>query len=290
MKKLFFVILAVMLTGLAGAQDMDQSRRNLGIYISPGLGGCFINAANKGGDPGFSGNLGYRFVNRLKGGFYIEGGISLGMYRTHSLPKTGDWYDYNSYYYYSIHHQYTYVTNSTELSWSAPFLAGYRSTKGKVRFNGGLGIAFNLKILENDQTEYLSGDPSPYTTLGYKETSPQFGTSFSAIARAGISIPIKDWVCIDLLPTLRYRMFYFTKDEMDLSKSIKNTIKPWSLGLDFGFMFAIKDKEPDPPYTLEDAQPTINDFTAMPSDSNAGKAYKTAKKSNNLIIFIKQFR
>jgi hypothetical protein len=279
MKKLIFVCLALMISGLAGAQTLDQSRRMLGLYISPGLGSCFVTGSHTSIDPAFAGSLGYRFVNRLNGGFYIEGGISLGMYRTRSQEKTGYWYEYDPYYYFQMQHQYSYITNSTELSWSAPFLAGYRSTKGKVRFNGGLGIAFNLKILESSKNEYLSGDPSPYTTIVYQGTEPQFGTSFSALARAGISIPIKDWVCIDLLPTLRYRMFYFTKDEMDLGKCIKNSVKPWSLGLDFSFMFAINDKEPDPPYHTEDAKATINDFTNMPADSNTIRQYKSANKS-----------
>lgn len=277
MKKLSFLFVFLFATMLLQAQTPETHRRALGFYLSPGLGDFDVSGGHKSIKPSFTANLGYRFINKLKGGFFLEGGVGLGFYRGYGAVENGVWYSWDNYYYFRIDHPYTYRDETTELNWSVPFLVGYKSQKGKVRFQGALGIAFNLKIIENYDREILSGDNPDYYYYGdyYHNNGNEatFGTGFSAMARAGISIPVKDWVCVDILPTARYKMFYFTKDNLDLTQSITNLTRPWSVGLDVGVIFSLKDKEQDPPYHTDKQRQLDISYTSQMGDTAQTEQY-----------------
>jgi hypothetical protein len=124
---------------------------------------------------------------------------------------------------------------------SAPFLVGYRTTKGKVRFVGALGYSFNLQIWHSKKYD----DNGLY---GYyyndRDFSPTFGPNLAAIARAGISIPFaKGRGSIDILPTARYTVLNFNSGDMDLLQTASSDFRPWSLGLDVGLSMKLKDKK-----------------------------------------------
>jgi len=212
--------------------------RSVGFYVSPGISDHFFAGVKMKAEPKYSSSFGYRFINKLKHGFFLEGGCGFIIFngKYHEESRTWYYHGYTPYY-------YTEQRNIKEYNWMAPFMAGYMSPKGKVRFQGALGIAFNLKNCTTEEIKIIEGDAPSYFYTGnnQKDTYPDFGTSFLAIARAGISIPVGQRINIEILPTARYCMFYFTSERFDLIQSIDNIERPWSLGIDISVTYALNN-------------------------------------------------
>jgi hypothetical protein len=268
MKKIIFLLIGFSVFGITKAQNSDTLLRAAGFYISPALCNQNLTGSKTHSDPKFGGSLGFRFINKLSYGFFIEGGVGLGIFKGEDAEKIAIWYDYN-YPYLGNYYSYTYRSSFSELNWMVPFLAGYKTQKGKVRFQGALGISFNLRNYEASTRIIKSGIAPQSSYYNHEDKKLSFGTSFFAIARAGISVPVSKKINVEILPTARYRMFYFTPDKMDLTKSIRSSERPWSLGLDVGIMVSLEDEEMEAKYE---------------TNANAGDAYtfkynddKTAK-------------
>ena len=259
MKKILVILVLFISFGIARGQQSDTLLRSIGFYLSPALTDHYLSGATNSTNPTFGGSLGFRFINKLKKGFFIESGLGLGLFGSKYPVEDAYWNNYEPY--YTSYHYYKKQSSVKELNWMVPFLVGYKTQKGKVRFQGSMGISFNLKIYDKETSKVISGDGPPNYYYDYYDPGFSFGTSMMAIARAGISIPIKQRISIEILPTARYRMFYFTTDNLDLIKSIDNDVRPWSLGLDVGLMISLddndveqeyeKDKTPDVAYTIQ---------------------------------------
>lgn len=238
MKKFsIFVLITVMLfTGFrANAQYQDSLRRSAGFFISPALNSFFYPDGSYSDDPGFGLSAGFRYKNELRMGFFLEGGAALTTMRGSMAPVLTSYYNvYDGLWYYNREQ-----SKLTQINITAPFLAGYRMTHGKVRFEGALGFAFNLKVLEHEKI-FQSHWPNSHDFVA-TDFHPSFGTSFSAMARAGISIPISAKATVDLLPTLRYSCMYFTPEDFNFGSCAQTDLHKWSAGLDIGMTFKLDD-------------------------------------------------
>ncbi len=139
MKKVFSSILALMIFTVIQAQNQDTLRRSSGFYIAPAVTGIRNNNDTINPKPSLGLNLGYRFVCKLKYGFFLEGGAGISWLgaqypdRQVTINAWGrDW-------------TYRKEVKANQLYVCAPFLAGYRTTKGKVRFQAAAGISLNIK-------------------------------------------------------------------------------------------------------------------------------------------------
>lgn len=231
-----FLALLLVFTGLTTkAQYSDSLRRSEGFFISPALNNFIYPDGSYASHPRFGLSAGFRFKNELKKGFFLEGGVGVTTLGGETKPKSYTYYDY-----YNLQ---TYVNKTqsefTQINISTPFLAGYRTTHGKVRFEGSLGFAFNLKVLQYEKT-YEEFGTNPH---GHYQNSfhPSFGTSFSALARAGVSIPISKKVTVDILPTLRYSFLYFTDNSKNIGECIQTDLHKYSAGLDVGLTVKLDD-------------------------------------------------
>lgn len=275
MSKIIKVIFIVTLLGMstsAEAQYQDTLLRSAGFFISPGLSNFNITDAVESSDPRFALSGGFRFKNELKKGFFLEGGVGVTLFGA-TMPVVYD----------SIVDQWTgEVTNIfgrkskyEQVHLSTPFLAGYRTKSGKVRFEGAAGFAFNLRIMEHRTLNEFTVD-GPYDhTEG--RLRPKFGTSFSFIARAGISIPIGNRATIDLLPTLRYAMIYFEPEDMDIGQCLKTEEQKWSAGIDIGFTWKLDDKETEGDITTRTDVKDEAAYTHQYEDQSAVETVKPAK-------------
>ncbi len=276
MKKVLIVLVCCCFLGIAKAQLSDTLLRSAGFYLSPAMTDIDFSHTKMAVDPQFSGSVGFRFINKLKKGFFLEGGIGLGVFGGKYPEEERTWFDYSYYGQYGINIPYTYTQqrNVKEVNWMVPFLVGYKTQKGKVRFEGALGISFNLRNFIIEKVHVTSGiGPSNNGYSNYNSGDQvSFGTSFMGVARAGISIPIKKRINIEILPTARYRLFNFTVDRIDLAKSIQNTERPWSVGLDIGIMFSLDDLDSEDVY--DNPKPSNVSYTFEYKDSIPAKPIK----------------
>lgn len=237
MKKLFFIIFFISSLSMASGQNSDSLRRAAGFYFSPAISSFVIpdDAIQPGAHFGFS--MGFRYINKLSKGFFLEGGAGFNLMGAdyNAELMCGNCIPYGPYLRY---------WSTDQLFISAPLLAGYKTQKGKVRFQAALGISFNLKIMQFDDYTY-EGNYYGYYNDDYPRPPFSFGTGFSAIARAGISIPVGKRLSIDLLPTARYQFLYFEPNGWDVISCMKTDEHKWSAGLDISLIWALDNKEPE---------------------------------------------
>ncbi|HOY30670.1 MAG TPA: outer membrane beta-barrel protein [Bacteroidales bacterium] len=243
MKKVFSIILALMIFTVIQAQNQDTLRRSAGFYLAPAHTGISNNNDSINPKPSFGLNLGYRFVCKLKYGFFLEGGAGISWLgaqypdRQVTINAWGrDW-------------TYSKEVKANQLYVCAPFLAGYRTTKGKVRFQAAAGISLNIKYSDFRRVKVTGEDPYgiPGTSTSGEEIT--FGTSFSGIVKAGISIPLKNRLYIDILPALRYNFLSTMPGHLDFSQAVTSDFQNWSAGIDLSLMWALDN---NPPQTLDE--------------------------------------
>ncbi|HNW69926.1 MAG TPA: hypothetical protein PKI01_05960 [Bacteroidales bacterium] len=244
MKKIIIVLLFISGSYCSFAQHAtDTLRRASGFYIAPAATGMIDKTLTEKNQPGFGLNFGYRWVNKFKYGLFIESGVGI------SWLSAGQPITYVTV--NTMGRDWTYSEESTahQLYVSAPFLFGYKAQKGKVRFQTSLGMSFNIKY--SDFRNVTIAGEYPYGIPGTSTTGDigSFGTSFSGIFKAGISIPVKERLCIDLLPAIRYNFVSTTMPgEFDFRESVTTDFQNWSAGLDISLIWSLDNK---PPLTLE---------------------------------------
>ncbi|MEI6766117.1 MAG: hypothetical protein WCM76_10780 [Bacteroidota bacterium] len=223
------------------AQNADTLKRTVGFFFSPAATGVHdlreYPALNAKMDFGLTG--GFRTTYSIGHGFFLEGGFTL---------SSCEWKykEPNYYWLYDYYGGYTYMAPQRDvtekfISISTPFLAGYRTTKGAVRFVGQLGFSFNLQLLSIKKYED-DGNLGYYAEGNHVDIA--FRPNLGVMARAGISLPFAKGRCsIDLLPTARYSTITFHSGKMDMLQTVTSDFRPWSLGLDVGFSLKINDKK-----------------------------------------------
>lgn len=244
MKKITGFILLLLIAGNACAQwSSDTLRRASGFYIAPAITGMYNKNQTQTPQPAFGLNLGYRFINKLKYGFFLEGGVG--------LSWLGANYSVEEITVNTMGRNWTYTEDkrANQLYISTPFLAGYKTPKGKVRFQAALGVAFNIKY-SDFQRVTIDGD-YPFGLKGTKISGEEasFGTSFSGIVKAGISIPLTDRMNLDILPGLRYNFASTVPEDLDFRTCVTTRHQNWSAGIDIGLVWALDNK---PPQVLEE--------------------------------------
>jgi hypothetical protein len=276
MSKISRILLCALILGISmnsHAQYRDSLLRSAGFFISPGITNFNAPSIDQTSSPRFELSGGFRFKNELKRGFFIESGVGVTLFGA-SMPVFYDSvFDWSG----TVTNIFGEENKYTQINLSTPFLAGYRTSKGKVRFEGAAGFAFNLRILQH-RSEHRYTVNGPYdNTEG--TLRPNFGTSFSFVARAGISIPIGERATIDILPTGRYAMIYFEPEEWDIGHCLKTEQQKWSAGIDIGLTWKLEDKEPQ---AWEDEAVTItnNDpaFTNQYQDQTPVEKVKPVRK------------
>jgi hypothetical protein len=282
MKKLIILFSLVLVYSGIYAQSSDSLLRSAGLFLSPGIADFYLPKESKQPDPCFGFSAGFRFINKLKKGFFIEGGVGFSMYGA-KMP-TEEIQDY--YYYPPQLYSYYRQDDVTQFNITTPFLAGYQTLQGKVRFQGALGIAFNLQNFQFTKTNYTNRPYFDYDRNNNIE--PRFGPSFSLIARAGIRVPLMDRMSLDILPAARYRLLYFTTEALDLRESIKTDESPWSLGIDIGLVWALDDKKSEEVYEYEygagtDAAYTLN-YQSPDSDKGVKRKLVTQGPKNFIYL------
>jgi len=243
MKKIIIALLFISVAYVSFAQHAtDTLRRSAGFYISPAATGMIDNTSIKKSQPGFGLNFGYRFVNKFKYGFFIESGVGISWL---SANHPEDYVTVNT-----MGRNWTYSEKSTahQVYASAPFLVGYKTQKGKVRFQTSLGMSFNIKYIEFSNVT-IAGD-YPFGLPGTSTSGEvgTFGTSFSGIFKAGISLPIKERLCLDVLPSVRYNFVSTMPEDFDFRECVTTDFQNWSAGLDISLIWSLDNK---PPQTLE---------------------------------------
>jgi len=243
MKKIITVLLFIFVSYCSFAQHAtDTLRRSAGFYISPAATGMIDNSITEKAGPGFGLNFGYRYVNKLKYGLFIESGVGISWLSANN-PKT----------YVTVNtmgRDWTYSEESTahQLYVSAPFLVGYKTPKGKVRFQTSLGMSFNIKY--SDFRRVTVAGEYPYGIPGTNTSGEvaSFGTSFSGIFKAGISVPIKERLCLDVLPSIRYNFLSTMPESFDFRECVTTDFQNWSAGIDISLIWSLENKAPQ---TLE---------------------------------------
>jgi len=181
-------------------------------------------------------NAGFRFINKLKYGLFIESGAGISWvearypqeeFNVHTWGQDWTYYEDN-------------ITN--RIFASVPFLIGYKTQKGKIRFQAGAGISFNIKFIDFKKVTISGSYPYGIPGTESKGFENSFGTGFSAIARAGISIPLKNKLWIDILPTFRYNYLSFMPEEFDITECMNTNMQNWSAGLDISLVWALDNK------------------------------------------------
>ena len=246
MKKFLFVALLISSCSIAsGQRASDTLLRSSGFYLSPAATAFFLPKETAQPSPRFGFNMGFRFQNKLKMGFFLESGVGISLLgAAYPAQQHNTIYMSNFYSYYS-----TFM--ASELWINAPFLAGYRTQKGKVRFEGALGIAMNVKIMDFSHNVY-DGTLPPYIDEYQRNGPPfSFGTSLSAVARAGISIPVGERLWVDIRPTARYQFLYFAPEGKDVRECVYTDEQRWSAGIDISLIWALDDKTPESSYFTE---------------------------------------
>jgi hypothetical protein len=281
MKKSLLVLSFVLAMSFLKGQSSDTLLRSAGFFISPAITNIYLPSETRQPDPHFGFSAGYRFENKLKNGFFLEGGVGFNLWGA-TYPPVEIIYNYG---WPSIPVDYLSQKSVTQLNISAPFLAGYMANMGKVRLLGELGFAFNLQNFEFPKYEYTN-KPSYVYDYDDNAVEPSFGPGLSLMARAGIRLPLTDRMSIDLLPTARYRFAYFTTKSLDMRKSIFSDIRPWSVGLDVGLVFALKDKESEEVYEYDYNPDTIGDYTIKFKDGEGNMPVKKKLLNNGAKNFV----
>lgn len=284
MKKVSLLILVLTLT-LSGfysqAQYNDSLRRSAGFFISPALNNYLYSDGSHKSDARFGLSAGFRFKNELKQGFFLEGGVGI-------TTMGGDDKPFHdtivNYYTGDIENILTYKSSFTQINVSTPFMAGYRTTHGKVRFEGAAGIAFNLRVIQYEE-EVMSATAYQYMDID-KRLRPKFGTSFSALARAGISIPITSRTTVDILPTLRYSFLYFTAEDKNIGECINTDLHKWSAGIDIGLTWKLDDLISDTEEDVAVVKNTDPAYTNLYTEDNPEEVKVVKKKSSGPKNFI----
>ena len=180
MKK-YFVFLMLLFPAVysSGQVYQDSLLRSAGFFVSPGLTSFILQEIDESTDPRYGMSLGFRFKNELKQGFFIEGGVGVTSF---GARYEADWdtvYTYLGDTLDIIERQ----DNVSHLNISTPFLAGYRTKSGRVRFECALGMAFNLQLFRYTKTiemnHMINRDDVD------RDLEATFLPSFSAVARAG---------------------------------------------------------------------------------------------------------
>jgi len=244
MKRFFSILFLILFAGSANAQwESDTLRRSSGFYLSPALTSLYYKNATIKSQPAFGMNLGYRYINKLNYGFFLEGGVG--------ISWLGSNYPTQEITVFTMGRNWTYTEDyrANQLYISTPFLAGYKTTKGRVRFQASVGVSFNIKY--SDFSKVSIAGNYPFGLAGTKISGDEisFGTSFSGIVKAGISVPLTSQMSIDLLPALRYNFASTMPEELDFRKCVTTRYQNWSAGIDIGLVWALANK---PPQKLEE--------------------------------------
>lgn len=240
MKKIIVGYILVLLINQTNAQYQDSLIRSAGFFISPSATSFFAPNDTLNYQPRFSLVMGFRIKNEIGKNFFIESGVGITGFGNR-FPKT------ETYRNDSISGTTTYrseQSNITQINIAAPFMVGYRTKQGKVRFEGAAGIAFNIKLFEFEKNIKNTLHRGDYTD---RYLYASFGASFNAIARAGISIPINKRATLDILPTARYAFMYFQPGpgHMDINQSNYTDIHKWIVGIDLGLTWKLDDVTTD---------------------------------------------
>ncbi len=244
MKKIISGLLLLIVTFTSFAQwQSDTLLRSTGFYFSPAITGMINKNDTIQPGPKFGLNFGYRHTNKLKYGFFIESGVGiswLGANYPNQHVTVNAWgrdWTYNE------------QRKANQLYAHVPFLIGYKMPKGKVRFQTSLGISFNIKY--SDFIKITTTGEDPYGLPGTQITGDEvsFGTGFSGIFKAGISIPVKNRLSIDILPSLRYNFLSTMPEDFDFRKCATTDFQNWSAGIDISLMWALDN---NPPQTIEE--------------------------------------
>ncbi len=237
MKRILYVCFFLMFSCSVYSQHADTLRRAAGLFISPAYTGLNNTDDTLQSSPRFGLSAGYRFVNKFKHGFFIESGINFTWLGAHYAKETQTAFAYGRNWTYSKER----TTNQMFLS--VPFLAGYKTQHGKVRFETSVGFSFNLMFSDFD-VKNITGD-YPFGIPGKTRSSDlfSFGTGFSGIVKVGISIPVTKRMCIDILPALRYHFLSFNSDTMDIIESATFDKQKWSAGVDISLIWFLDNKE-----------------------------------------------
>ncbi len=248
MKKILSLILIAGCIPFCRAQVYEDSLlRSSGFFFSPGVTDFLIpNTTTYLSNPRFGLSLGFRFKNEISHGFFLEGGVGITSFGTSLDPVRDTILDYYTGDTVRIWEE---QNNLSHIHLTTPFFAGYRTTTGKVRVEAALGFAFNIKLFEFTKTYSANLVTDRHFKDLYLE--PQFGTSFSALARVGISVPLNERATLDILPTLRYSFLYFMAEDKDILQCVYTDFHKWSAGIDLGFNWKL------------DNIPVLNDYSQV---------------------------
>ncbi|HPS26654.1 MAG TPA: hypothetical protein PK269_03525 [Bacteroidales bacterium] len=284
MRRFFSILFLFLFAGNTFAQwESDTLRRSSGFYLAPAVCGLSDKYSTIKSQPAFGINLGYRFVNKLKYGFFLEGGVG--------ISWLGSNYPVEEYTVFTMGRNWTYTEDSraSQLYISTPFLAGYKTGHGKVRFQTCVGVSFNIKY-SDFQRVTIDGD-YPYGLKGTKTSGEEasFGTSFSGIIKAGISIPLTRRMSLDVLPGLRYNFAATRLEELDFRTSVSTRYQNWSAGIDIGLIWALDNKPPlklEEPAKQEKERKVDYTYQYNPDEpSQPAKEEKVKKGPYNFIYF-----
>ncbi len=280
MKK-YFVFLMLLFPAVysSGQVYQDSLLRSAGFFVSPGLTSFILQEIDESTDPRYGMSLGFRFKNELKQGFFIEGGVGVTSF---GARYEADWdtvYTYLGDTLDIIERQ----DNVSHLNISTPFLAGYRTKSGRVRFECALGMAFNLQLFRYTKTiemnHMINRDDVD------RDLEATFLPSFSAVARAGISVPVNDRATFDVLPTLRYNFLQFRAEDRDAFQCMYTDVQKWSAGIDIGFTWKLDNVSTYTPYD-ETLKKDENAYTIRYDDTSSIAKDKIRKKPSGPKNFI----
>jgi hypothetical protein len=233
MKKLLFFLFALLVLSDSEAQTADTLLRSSGLFISPSLTGLYNTLDTASNSPRFGISAGYRFVNKMKYGLFIESGVNYSWLSAKYPSETFHITAYDRPWIYSEN------ANANQMFLSVPFLLGYKTTKGKVRFEASAGFSINLKFSDYKIVTTSGQNPYSVTPKSKKGDVLDFGTGMSAILKAGISVPLTKRLSLDILPAMRWQFLSFKGGSMDILKSADLNNRKWSAGLDVGLMWAL---------------------------------------------------
>jgi hypothetical protein len=237
MKKISLALITLAICASSFAQTYQNDLlRSAGFFISPSLTSFNHKDVDEKSNPRFGLTLGFRFKNEIGKGFFLEGGVGITSFGGRMEPVYDTMIDY---YTGDTLNMWRTQNNYSQINITTPFLAGYRTSSGKVRFECAAGFAFNLRLFEF--TKRYRENYITHRDDVDRDLHPMFGTSFSALARAGISVPLSDRATLDILPTLRYSFLSFHSESKDAFQCMFTDENKWSAGIDIGFTWKLED-------------------------------------------------
>jgi len=209
MKKVYLFFLLSIACLISNAQTSDTLIRSTGFFISPAVTGLHNNLDTVSSSPRFGLSVGYRFVNKMKYGIFIESGLNYTWLGAKYPTRTINIMAYGK--------NWTYSENGTAnlMFLNVPFLAGYKMSKGKVRFQGSLGFSVDLKFSDYKIIHTTGSNPFSVTPKSSTGDILTFGTGISAIIKAGISVPLTERMTLDIIPSARWQFASFNRGSMD---------------------------------------------------------------------------